>query len=84
MVICCIRQGRRSASVCSAADVSATDGQIISLGKVFGLRYVPIQIASVIPAIGNILPLLDVLFIFREDRRCLHDFIAGTKVVKAK
>jgi uncharacterized RDD family membrane protein YckC len=62
--------------------VSATDGQIISLGRVFGLRYVPIQIASVLPAIGNILPLLDVLFIFREDRRCLHDLIAGTKVVK--
>ena len=63
--------------------VSATDGQLVSLGKIFGLRYVPIQIAGVIPVIGNILPLIDVLFIFREDRRCLHDFIAGTRVVKA-
>jgi uncharacterized RDD family membrane protein YckC len=63
--------------------VSAYDGQLVSLGKVFGARYVPIQLASVIPVIGNVLPLVDVLFIFREDRRCLHDFIAGTKVVKA-
>lgn len=63
--------------------VSATDGQLVSIGKIFGLRYVPIQIAGVIPVVGNILPLIDVLFIFREDRRCLHDFIAGTKVVKA-
>lgn len=62
--------------------VSASDGQLVSLGKIFGLRYVPIQIAGVIPVVGQILPLLDVLFIFREDRRCLHDFIAGTKVVK--
>jgi uncharacterized RDD family membrane protein YckC len=64
--------------------VSASDGQIVSLGTIFGLRYVPIQIAGIVPVIGNVLPLLDVLFIFREDRRCLHDFIAGTKVVKVK
>jgi uncharacterized RDD family membrane protein YckC len=64
--------------------VSAADGQLVSLGKLFGLRYVPIQIGSVIPVIGNILPIVDAVFIFREDRRCLHDFIAGTKVVKAR
>ncbi len=64
--------------------VSATDGQLVSLGKIFGLRYVPIQLVSIVPIVGNILPLVDVLFIFREDRRCLHDLIAGTKVVKVK
>jgi uncharacterized RDD family membrane protein YckC len=64
--------------------VCAADGQLVSLGRIFGLRYVPIQIAGIIPVIGNILPLIDVLFIFREDRRCLHDFIAGTRVVKAR
>ena len=34
----------------------------------------------------NIVPLyalVDVLLIFREDKRCVHDLIAGTKVVKA-
>jgi uncharacterized RDD family membrane protein YckC len=64
--------------------VSASDGELVSVGKIFGLRYVPIQIAGLLPVVGNILPLVDVLFIFREDRRCLHDFIAGTKVVKVK
>lgn len=64
--------------------VSATDGTIVPLGKIFGLRFVPLQIASLIPVVGNFIGLVDVVFIFRNDRRCLHDFIAGTKVIKAK
>lgn len=28
--------------------------------------------------------LVDALFIFRQDRRCVHDFIAGTKVVMTR
>ncbi|MBI3550843.1 MAG: RDD family protein [Elusimicrobia bacterium] len=28
--------------------------------------------------------LVDALFIFREDRRCLHDFLAGTRVVMTR
>ncbi len=30
----------------------------------------------------NIVVLVDILLIFREDRRCLHDLIAGTEVVR--
>ncbi len=32
---------------------------------------------------GNLASLADAVLIFRPDRRCLHDFIAGTKVVRA-
>jgi uncharacterized RDD family membrane protein YckC len=32
---------------------------------------------------GNALGTLDALFVFRRDKRCLHDLIAGTKVVRA-
>ena len=42
---------------------------------------------SVIPILGVLLQpafqLTDICFIFRDDRRCLHDLLAGTKVVKA-
>jgi uncharacterized RDD family membrane protein YckC len=32
--------------------------------------------------IANILGLIDLLFLFRRDRRCLHDLIADTIVIK--
>jgi uncharacterized RDD family membrane protein YckC len=35
-----------------------------------------------IPNIGGIYGLVDALFIFRQDRRCLHDMIASTVVVE--
>jgi uncharacterized RDD family membrane protein YckC len=36
-----------------------------------------------IPGVGPIFSLVDVLFIFREDQRCIHDLMAGTCVIKA-
>ena len=49
-----------------------------ALGRVVGLRYLPITLAGLIPFVGQVLTLIDVLFIFREDRRCVHDLLAGT------
>jgi len=43
--------------------------------------FVPMLIRAV-PAVGLGFWLVDVLCIFREDQRCLHDLIAGTKVVQ--
>jgi uncharacterized RDD family membrane protein YckC len=36
-----------------------------------------------IPAVGPFFSLVNVLLIFREDRRCIHDLMAGTIVVEA-
>jgi uncharacterized RDD family membrane protein YckC len=54
------------------------------IGKLIGLRYLPVGVASNIPFIGPIISIVNVLLIFRADRRCGHDLIAGTKVVQAK
>ena len=44
--------------------------------------FVPILLRA-IPVVGLGFWLVDVLCIFREDRRCLHDLIAGTKVTQS-
>ena len=44
--------------------------------------FVPQLITTFIPFLGGLFFLVDSCFIFRTDRRCIHDLIAGTKVVK--
>jgi uncharacterized RDD family membrane protein YckC len=58
-------------------------GQKPSVWKIIGLRIAIPQIIGMIPVIGALFSLINILFIFREDRRCIHDLICGTQVVKA-
>src|SRR5688500_2187318 len=55
------------------------DGPPASLGKLIWKRNVITWGLSIIPLCG----LVEVLFIFGEDRKCLHDKIADTIVVEA-
>jgi uncharacterized RDD family membrane protein YckC len=41
-------------------------------------------LVALIPAVGSIFGLVDLCFIFGPDRRCVHDRMAGTKVVVAR
>ncbi|MFC3715324.1 RDD family protein [Luteimonas soli] len=59
------------------------DGGKPPLGRLLGMRYLPVQAVGVIPFIGALIQVVEVLLIFRSDRRCGHDLIAGTKVVHA-
>lgn len=60
--------------------ISTLDFQVPPFNKVIALRYLPFRAAGIIPGL-NVLPIIDVLFIFRQDRRCLHDLLAGTQVI---
>jgi uncharacterized RDD family membrane protein YckC len=62
--------------------VSIKDSRILPLPRLLAFRYAPIWIATQVPLLGNVLGLVNVLFIFGRERRCLHDIIAGTKVIK--
>jgi uncharacterized RDD family membrane protein YckC len=67
-----------------------SDGDIPSIWRVFFLRWLPfVAVAAVLEymlklrGIGNIVHVVDALFIFQPNRRCLHDLLAGTHVIKA-
>ena len=62
--------------------IVALDGSLVDLPNLILKRYLPITLCSAVPFVGPILPLVDVLFIFSGERRCVHDHIAGTKVIK--
>ena len=62
--------------------VDASTRQIVAVWKSFGLRLAVIQAIAAVPLVGALFGLLDVLFIFGERRRCLHDLLAGTVVVE--
>ncbi|HUG24103.1 RDD family protein [Piscinibacter sp.] len=59
-----------------------SDGTRASFGRLVGLRYGVGALVSMFPWIGQLYSLVDVLLIFRESRKCLHDNIADTIVVK--
>jgi uncharacterized RDD family membrane protein YckC len=63
--------------------VSVETNEIIPLWKVFCIRYLPLAVCANIPLAGQFIAIVDSLFVFRKDKRCIHDLIAGTKVVKA-
>jgi len=50
--------------------------------RVYGLRQFLISLIVMIPILGNFFSIVDALFIFRNDKRCIHDHLAETKVVK--
>lgn len=62
--------------------ITTLDDRIPELWRLMVLRYGSIWLLSSIPVIGDLLYMVDVLFIFRADRRCVHDHIAATKVVR--
>jgi uncharacterized RDD family membrane protein YckC len=64
-----------------------TDGSRCGLARIIFLRILPLGIAgailNLIPGLGYLVRIVDALFIFRDDYRCVHDHIADTIVVKA-
>ena len=59
------------------------DGAQPDFLRLIAYRYGSTQLISLVPVVGTLYAFVNVLFIFRADKRCLHDHIAGTRVVVA-
>lgn len=62
--------------------VRADNGEPAGFLRAFLLRGALARVIRQVPFVGGIFWIVDSCFIFREDKRCLHDLIARTKVVK--
>lgn len=71
--------GQSIAKKACGIKVVRTDGSRCSVSRLIWLRNVVNGLLGIIPLYG----LIDALFIFGERRRCLHDYIADTIVIKA-
>jgi uncharacterized RDD family membrane protein YckC len=60
-----------------------TDGSRVSFARIFWLRNAIGIVISFIPLIGAFYGLIDALFIFGSAKRCVHDYIADTIVIRA-
>jgi uncharacterized RDD family membrane protein YckC len=65
------------------------DGLKVGFVRAWLLREFVPALLGLVPVVGPVLlsplfTLVDALYIFREDRRCIHDLIAGTKVVEVE
>lgn len=63
--------------------VVRTDGSRCTFARYFFMRIILTSLVGAIPFIGGVVNLVGLLLIFRESRKCLHDEIADTIVVKA-
>jgi uncharacterized RDD family membrane protein YckC len=58
------------------------DGSRASIWRLVFLRGLPLGLLALLPYLNLLVP-ASLLLIFRDERRCLHDYLADTIVIKA-
>lgn len=61
--------------------IATMDGKKPDVQDIVFKRYGFVSLIGLIPVVGPYLIWIDILAIFKKDRRCLHDLVAGTQVV---
>jgi uncharacterized RDD family membrane protein YckC len=61
--------------------VNLDDDEPATFKKVLLLRELPFRLCAILPDPASFLVLIDPLAIFFKDRRCLHDYVAKTRVI---
>lgn len=74
-------RGQTVGKWCMGIAIVGVDGTHRSAVSLLAKRFLPVAVCSLLSTIGELLSLLDACAIFGKERRCLHDRIAGTKVI---
>lgn len=61
--------------------IVAEDGTRVPFSRLFWLRMALPTLGEALPLVGPIFAALNVLTIFGPSRRCIHDHLAGTRVI---
>lgn len=64
--------------------VVRSDGSRADVGRIVLLRNGLPMLIGAVPLVGSFFELVDALFIFRKDQRCIHDHMADTIVVRVQ
>ncbi len=82
-IVLLVNRGQTVGKMLLGIRIVKLDGSKAGFGSVFLLRAILPGLIGGIPTVGVVFSLIDVLLIFREDRRCIHDLMAGTIVIEA-
>ena len=77
------KRGQTYGKLVFRVQIVSRNGTLLPLRELLIKRYLPFLSIGLIPNAGLVAFMIDSLFIFRQDRRCLHDLIADTVVAKA-
>lgn len=78
------KRGQTVGKVLVKTRIVDDSGQLPQFMPMFLKRYVVLWAISLVPIVGRFFGFIDAIFIFNADRKCIHDRIAGTKVVKVR
>ena len=78
-----VKRGQTVGKMLLGIRIVKLDGSRASFASVILMRGLLPALIGGIPMVGGFFSLINVFLIFREDRRCMHDLMAGTIVVEA-
>lgn len=76
------KDGQTIAKKILGMKIVRTDGSQADFMRIATRRALPIYACNLIPVAGGFLPLIDALLIFRSSKKCFHDDIADTVVIR--
>ncbi len=77
------KNGQTIGKVVFKTKIVDLSGKLPGFGKLVVLRYLALGLVFQMPFLGPLVGIADPLFIFGKDHRCLHDHLAGTRVIDA-